>query len=300
MTLPTTDQVLRWVGMTVHDDSGTEIGTCQNVYADDDTQVPEWIEVALPDDDAAMVPILGTSVSDDVLRLAHPADRVRQSPRYQADGLKVDDERSLYDHYGVAASEERSDTLLPAAARLPGDGKAEHTQPAPRHIRRLRRIEPTPTAPPPPPALPAPTSAPPSSGPDRKPLLALLAVPAGLLLARWLRERRRPAPAERGLGVAQRVAPVVAPLAAGAVALAVQRRRTRAAEPFTAPPELTPAPQVDVAVVAVAETPVVAEVPVSDVLVEEVVVDEVGTGQSSVPPVVPVAEVVDRDHHRPV
>lgn len=241
-TLPTTDEVLRWVGQPVQDDSGAHLGSCQNVYADDDTRLPEWVEVALTADGVAFVPIVGASSTGEVVRVAHSGERIAASPRFPSDeGLSPADEKALYDHYGVAYSGERSDSLLPAD----GDGGAEAATPP---ARRLRRIELPPVEPVAAPApasvstLPPPPYQPADSGSGRGKLALLAAVPAALLLARrggLLPRLRREEPS-----AARRQAPragvLLAPAAAGVVATLVQRRRTRT--PVT--PAVMPTPHV--------------------------------------------------------
>lgn len=241
MTLPTTAQVLDWLGLPVHDSAGTAIGSCQNVYADDDAQVPEWVEVALTDDGTAMVPILGADAEGGVVRVAHLLDVVTRSPRFPADtGLGLEDERALYEHYGVPYSTERSSTLLPTEAELPGD---------PPTTSRMRRIEPpvpTPAAAP----APAPTAwqAPErSTGPD--PRLALAALPvagAGLWLARRRRRRSRlPAELDRLQEQAASRPGALVPLLLAPLGLALLvRRRARRRADAADTPRLVPVAEV--------------------------------------------------------
>lgn len=235
MTLPTLDQVMKWPGLPVQDADGTAVGTCRSVYADDDTRLPEWVEVEMPEDGIAFVPTLGAAESGGVLRLAQPATKIAGSPRFAPDAhLEPDDEKALYDHYGVAYSREQSDTLLPAAADDEvGDAKPAAAAPAP--PRKLRRIEPvTPAAttstPPPRPAVaPAPAPAP-SSSPSKgkaKPLALAAAVPVAVLAARRsgvlsLLGRRKQQQRRRKAGAGALT--LLAPLAAGAAAKIAQRR----------------------------------------------------------------------------
>lgn len=241
-TLPTADEVQGWPGMQVEDSAGTAVGTVRSVYGDDHTGVPEWVEVALPDDGLAYVPVLGTTASEQGLRLAHAAERIAGAPRFAADAkLEVADERALYDHYGVETSQELSDTLLPAAAEMPGGTTpkpaASTTEPVaapppaatsrPRRIEQAPAVAPTPMpapVPPPAPVTPAPAGAA-SSSPGRKAAL-LLAVPAVLLLARRLRRGGLSLRRSR----TRRVTPaavLLAPVAAGGVAAVLQRRTRR-------------------------------------------------------------------------
>lgn len=226
MTLPSTETALSWIGLPVHDDTGTALGECRNVYADDDTRLPEWVEVELPDGGVAFAPALGASSSNGVLRLTHSRTAVDGAPRFAGDvDLSADAERALYEHYGVPYSSERSDTLLPAAADLPRD---DVPAPPAGRLHPVGRSAPTPAPPPP---LPVRDLAPPSSGVPR--WLALLpAVAAALLAARRLRAGRQepsvpPAPA----------AGLLAVLVVGAAAVGRRRRRRSGSAPDVVPVE---------------------------------------------------------------
>lgn len=227
MTLPSTETALSWIGLPVHDDTGTPLGECRNVYADDDTRLPEWVEVELADGGVAFAPALGASSSHGVLRLTHSRTAVDGAPRFAGDvDLSAEAERALYEHYGVPYSSERSETLLPAAADLPRDDV-----PAP-PAGRLHPVErPAPTPAPPPP-LPVRDPAPPSSPGIPRWLALLAAVAAALLAARRLRAGRQdpsvpPAPA----------AGLLAVLVVGAAAVGRRRRRRSGPAPNVVPVE---------------------------------------------------------------
>lgn len=234
MTLPTLDQVMQWPGLPVQDADGTAVGTCRSVYADDDTRIPEWVEVAMPEDGIAFVPTLGASESGGTLRLAQPAAKIAGSPRFAPDAhLEPADEKALYDHYGVAYSREHSDTLLPAAADGDvGDAPAP-TPVAPRKLHRIEPVSPAATTIPPPAPRPVVTPAPASSQTKAtskvkaKPLALAAAVPVAVLAARRsgvlsLLGRRKQQQRRRATGAGALA--LLAPLAAGAAAKVAQRR----------------------------------------------------------------------------
>lgn len=236
MTLPTTKQALTWIGLPVHDTSGTAIGSCRNVFADDDSGVPEWVEVELPGGDVAFVPTLGASASGGAVSVAHALDVVERAPRFAGDvDLSPDAEKALYDHYGVAYSRERSDTLLPAAADLPGDADTTPSTPPAARLRRLETVSPPPpvvTATPPPAySAPAPSSATPSSSlPLPLPVLAGAGAAAAAVLA-VLAKRRRDARREVDLTPEQGGAAVgLAALLVAVGGLLARRRRRRRRE----------------------------------------------------------------------
>ena len=239
-SLPTAQEVQSWPGLRVKDPSGTVLGTVRSVYGDDDTGLPEWVEVALPDDGQAYVPVLGARAGDQELRVTQTAERVASAPRFAPDAkLEVDDERALYAHYGIPTSQEVSDTLLPAAADLPGDAAPEPVPaavtPAPtastqEPLSRPARVEPAPTpaaVPPPAPLLqPATSSYDDADGSGRgRQAALLLAVPAVLLLAKRLRSGGLRPTRQRD----RRAAPaaLLVPAAAAGVATVLQRRTRR-------------------------------------------------------------------------
>lgn len=244
MTLPSTDQALRWIGLPVADPSGANIGSCRNVFADDDSGVPEWVEVELSSGDVAFVPTLGASDASGTLTVAHALDVVDRAPRFEGDvDLSPEAEKALYDHYGVPYSSERSSTLLPAAAdgaptssETGGETSTESSSAteAPAPTARLRRMEPQTTAAPEPaaapapvrpvPPAPAPLPQPASSGTSKTPLLAgagAAAVAAAALAERRRRRNRRPEVTPEQGGAAGLAALL---LAVGGL-LALRRRR---------------------------------------------------------------------------
>lgn len=224
MTLPSRDDVLTWIGLPVHDSAGAACGSCRNVFADQDSGLPEWVEVQLGSGDTVFAPTLGARLDDGVVRLAHSLDVVERSPRYTPDVDRTpEEEKALYEHYGVPWSDARSDTLLPAA--VDGEQKAPRPQ-------RLRRLEAPPTqeVPVPPPAPARPVAAAPapvatsSSDGGGLPKAALVAGPAAAaaVAAALLRRRRQEEQAEhQRLGVAA----LAAPLALLAAVVAWRRRR---------------------------------------------------------------------------
>lgn len=151
MQLPQRDEVVDWVGLPVVDQQGEALGTCRHVYADDATELPEWLVTDLPDAGPVFLPLTDARVQDGRVHVTFPYEQVQRAPRFEDSGrLEPDDEVRLYEHYGVPYSEE---TVLPtgsaqgsdlppaaaserasrlrrldlAAAALPGDGPGDDT-----------------------------------------------------------------------------------------------------------------------------------------------------------------------------
>ena len=59
MGLPARDEAREWVGWTVVDREGTELGSCTAVLADESTGRPEWVYVEV-EGARAVVPANGT------------------------------------------------------------------------------------------------------------------------------------------------------------------------------------------------------------------------------------------------
>lgn len=116
MALPERDVAMGWVGKTVIDRDGAEIGACTGVFADDATDLPEWVWVELGGA-SVFVPLLDAIESGGVVRVAvvH-ADVVAAPPVGDSGRVSQMEEAALYRHYGIAYSKAASESLLPEAA----------------------------------------------------------------------------------------------------------------------------------------------------------------------------------------
>ncbi len=104
-----------WIGSTVRDGSGDKIGKVEDVFVDEQTRRPEWLQVSTGlFGGTRLVPIVGVRSSADGLIASYSKDQVEDSPSLDTDALSEEQERELYSHYGVAFSDQGSDTLLPA------------------------------------------------------------------------------------------------------------------------------------------------------------------------------------------
>jgi uncharacterized protein (TIGR02271 family) len=99
------DQVQQIIGTTAYDSNGEKIGKVGQIYFDDNSGEPEWatVNTGLFGTSESFVPIRDAEFSGDRLTVHHDKDRVKDAPHVGDDGhLSPEEERRLYDHYGVA------------------------------------------------------------------------------------------------------------------------------------------------------------------------------------------------------
>jgi len=135
-----------WSGRDVLARDGDRLGAVDVIFLDEATDRPEWVLVRLDgDDEDSFVPLAGATVEERTIRVEQDRERVAAAPRFDVeDTLTVAEERRLYEHYGLAYSQEESSTVLPegASADAPPAPPAEERP-------RLRRYvgAPVPAAP---------------------------------------------------------------------------------------------------------------------------------------------------------
>lgn len=220
MTLPERSVAIEWVGKSVVDPSGAEIGPCTAVFADDDTDLPEWLLVDRAGT-TTFIPLVDAAETGGVVRVSVAAGDVSTAPQVgENQRISKDEEAALYRHYGIKYSQSQSESLLPAGASAPTDQPVQSDQPEPVS---------TPTAPSPPtqPDLQVSGAWRPSSVEPAKrrsgalvPVTGAAGAAIGAVVAvRRLRATRRTTPADRA---AQRARAAAALLAAHSAALAAR------------------------------------------------------------------------------
>ena len=93
-----------WVGRTIHGSDGAKLGDVTAVYADDVTGRPDWMTVSTGWFGGAeqFVPIAGTTMDGDDLRTSFDEETVKGAPSVEDDDhLAADEERRLFEHYGM-------------------------------------------------------------------------------------------------------------------------------------------------------------------------------------------------------
>lgn len=121
----THDQLSNLVDHPVYDTDGKKIGEARHVFFDDATGKPEWVTVktGLFGSHESFVPIRDAQVVDDHMAVPFSKNQVKDAPNVDVDAgghLSAQEERRLYEHYGIAwdAAWER--------ANKPGEGGWAH------------------------------------------------------------------------------------------------------------------------------------------------------------------------------
>lgn len=113
MDFPDKDVAMGWLGRTVVDRDGTEIGACTGVFLDDGTQLTEWV-CSEVDGVAVFIPAVGATESTGNVQVAVSRSDVASAPAVgDAQHISAEEEAALYRHYGIPHSREASPTLLP-------------------------------------------------------------------------------------------------------------------------------------------------------------------------------------------
>ena len=106
-----------WSGRDVLGPDGERLGAVDVIFLDEATDAPEWVLVTLDGGDAAFVPLAGATVEERSIRVEQDRERIAAAPSPEpAETLSVADERRLYEHYGLAYSQDESSTVLPEGA----------------------------------------------------------------------------------------------------------------------------------------------------------------------------------------
>ena len=106
-----TETVVKWRGADMIDARGDKVGKIEEIYMDDLSGRPEWalVKTGLFGTKSTFVPITGATPADDGIHVMHEKSRIKEAPRIEADqDLSPQEERTLYDFYGVAYGGERT------------------------------------------------------------------------------------------------------------------------------------------------------------------------------------------------
>jgi hypothetical protein len=101
MEFPEREVALAWVGRTLVDRDGAEIGSCTAVFADDATRVTEWV-CSEVNGAAVLMPAVGAVESGGQVQVAVSRDDVANAPTVGGtEHISDDEEAALYRHYGI-------------------------------------------------------------------------------------------------------------------------------------------------------------------------------------------------------
>lgn len=114
MDFPDRDVALKWIGMTVVDRDGAEIGSCTAVFHDDATLLTEWVRAERSGAEAVFLPAVGASEVAGTVRVNVLRDDVNSAPAVGGPKhISAEEEAALYRHYGIPHSRDASETVLP-------------------------------------------------------------------------------------------------------------------------------------------------------------------------------------------
>ncbi len=127
-------EAYEWEGRTLVGSDGEKIGKVAEVYTDQEGGQPEWalVNTGLFGKRSHFVPLAGASPHGEEVRVTVAKDQVKDAPSVEDDGqLSEDEERRLFEHYGVPYTDEGSVTAQGQgaggqAARGDDAGAGEH------------------------------------------------------------------------------------------------------------------------------------------------------------------------------
>ncbi|MDH2455636.1 PRC and DUF2382 domain-containing protein [Corynebacterium bovis] len=111
---------------TAYDKSGDKLGSVKEIFVDDRTGQPTFVEVnhGLFGMSSSLVPLRGHRLEDGKLNLAFEKDRIKDAPGLDAEkGLTPEDQNRIYAHYGLDRADE-GDTYVTDADRNAGQQQA--------------------------------------------------------------------------------------------------------------------------------------------------------------------------------
>src|SRR5918992_845219 len=152
--MQTLEDVQTWRGMKMVDADGDKIGTIEDILLDRHTGNPAWaaVKTGLFGRKHTLVPIRDAEVmGESEVQVPLDKDKVKDAPRIEPDGeLSPDEERRLWEHYGLSDYDEWQGEDRTRALGLPDEdedrarqetAQAEPGDGAPRMVGvRLRRV----------------------------------------------------------------------------------------------------------------------------------------------------------------
>jgi uncharacterized protein (TIGR02271 family) len=109
-------EAYEWRGRTVVDRDDEKIGALDEIYLDQESGQPEWalVNTGLFGTKSSFVPLAGAQPTGEEIRVGFEKEQVKGAPKIDPDGeLSQSEEATLYEHYGLDYSEQRSGSGLP-------------------------------------------------------------------------------------------------------------------------------------------------------------------------------------------
>ena len=107
----TTQNVTEWRGQELLDSHGEKIGKIDEIYLDTDSGQPEWalVKTGLFGGKGTFVPLQRGNPTGDGVEVPFEKAHVKDAPNIEPDGqLSRSEERTLYEHYGLAYDDSQS------------------------------------------------------------------------------------------------------------------------------------------------------------------------------------------------
>jgi uncharacterized protein (TIGR02271 family) len=140
---PITD-AYAWQGRELLGSDGEKIGSVKEIYEDQQTGKPEWALVTsgLFGTRSHFVPLAGAEPSGEAVRAQVTKDQVKNAPSIEGDGqLSEQEERKLFEHYGIPFTEEGSVTAEGSPRGEASNGSAGHDTSGPNTDDAMTRSE---------------------------------------------------------------------------------------------------------------------------------------------------------------
>ncbi len=112
-----TTEAYGWTGRELVDAQGEKVGSVADIYNDAQTGEPEWalVKGGLLGSKQHFVPLAGAAPDGEAVRVRVSREQVKEAPGVEAGAeLSQDEERRLFEHYGVQYSDEGSVTAQEA------------------------------------------------------------------------------------------------------------------------------------------------------------------------------------------
>ena len=130
--MQTLEDVQTWRGRKMVDADGDKIGTIENILLDRQTGEPAWaaVKTGLFGRKHTLVPIRDAEVvGENEVRVPLDNDKVKDAPRIEPDGeLSPDDERALWEHYGLTGYDDWQGEDRTRALGLPDEDEDQARQ----------------------------------------------------------------------------------------------------------------------------------------------------------------------------
>ena len=132
--MQTLEDVQTWRGRKMVDADGDKIGTIENILLDRQTGEPAWaaVKTGLFGRKHTLVPIRDAEVvGENEVRVPLDKEKVKNAPRIEPDGeLAPDDERTLWEHYGLSGYDDWQGEDRSRALGLPDEDEDQARQTA--------------------------------------------------------------------------------------------------------------------------------------------------------------------------